>query len=83
MNKKAYMKKSMMGFNHVWINHWRRLDELERKGHKRSKLTRDKDRDVGEKVALGTSSPLNSHYNHMIIYIYKYFTSATNECDMI
>jgi len=35
----------------------RRLEELERKGVKRSKLTRDRDRDVSEKIALGLAQP--------------------------
>lgn len=36
----------------------RRLEELERKGVKRSKLTRDRDRDVSEKIALGLAQVL-------------------------
>mmetsp|Transcript_45107 Transcript_45107/g.90378 ORF Transcript_45107/g.90378 Transcript_45107/m.90378 type:complete len:154 (+) Transcript_45107:1-462(+) len=33
------------------------MEELERKGHKKSRLTRDRDRDVSEKIALGLAQP--------------------------
>ncbi len=34
-----------------------RLEELERKGVKKSKITRDKDRDISERIALGLAAP--------------------------
>ncbi len=33
-----------------------RLEELERKGVKKSKITRDKDRDISERIALGLAA---------------------------
>lgn len=38
----------------------RRLEELERKGVKKSKLTRDRDRDISEKIALGVAQKTSS-----------------------